>query len=67
MGYPRACFDGARGATLPALLLALTVCVFASPKAYGEELIERGTDWRYQDDGSNHGEAWRNADCDDSA
>ncbi|MCR4994116.1 MAG: lamin tail domain-containing protein [Bacteroidales bacterium] len=31
------------------------------------DLIPRGSEWRYLDDGSNQGEAWRQADFDDTA
>jgi len=31
------------------------------------DVIERGSEWQYLDDGSDQGEAWRSADYDDSA
>ena len=55
-----------RHASIPALAVAATVFAFALPSAYGEELIARGADWRYLDDGSDQGTAWRETDFDDS-
>ncbi|MCY3841031.1 MAG: hypothetical protein OXH09_20700, partial [Gammaproteobacteria bacterium] len=63
----RAASNNTRQASIPALALALTVFAFALPNAYGEELIARGADWRYLDDGSDQGTAWRETDFDDSA
>jgi len=47
-------------------LLILTTFAFATPDAHAEELIARGSDWRYLDDGSDQGTAWRETDFDDS-
>ena len=47
-------------------LLIATAFAFALPTAYGEELIAKGSTWRYLDDGSNQGTAWRATDFDDS-
>ena len=55
-----------RYASTPALAVVATVFAFALPSAYGEELIARGADWRYLDDGSDQGTAWRETDFDDS-
>ena len=49
-----------------ACLLIATVFAFALPTAHGEDLIARGADWRYLDDGSDQGTAWRDLDFDDS-
>ena len=51
---------------LGASVLIATVFAFALPTAYGEELIARGAEWRYLDDGSDQGTAWRGKDFDDS-
>ncbi|MDE0007075.1 MAG: hypothetical protein OXS50_02230 [Gammaproteobacteria bacterium] len=39
---------------------------FASTFAHAEELIPLGATWRYLDDGSDQGTAWREPDFDDS-
>ncbi|MDE0178727.1 MAG: fibronectin type III domain-containing protein, partial [Gammaproteobacteria bacterium] len=49
-----------------ACLLIAAVFAFALPTAYGEELIARGSTWRYLDDGSDQGTAWRATDFDHS-
>ena len=46
--------------------LATTLLAFTLPNAYGEELIAQGSTWRYLDDGSDQGSAWRATDFDDS-
>ncbi|MYF31588.1 MAG: HYR domain-containing protein [Gammaproteobacteria bacterium] len=66
MRNPTTSSAGARKGSLPALLVALTICAFSLPSAYGEELIARESEWRYLDDGSNQGTAWRATDFDDS-
>ena len=43
-----------------------TVAVFVSPGAHAEELIALGAEWRYLDDGSDQGTAWRGLNFDDS-
>ena len=58
--------NSARRPSLRALLLIATGFAFTLPSAYGEELIARGSEWRYLDDGSNQGTAWRATDFDDS-
>ena len=58
--------NSARRPSLGALLLIATGFAFTLPSAYGEELIARGSEWRYLDDGSNQGTAWRATDFDDS-
>ena len=60
---PSAVANGLRFGTS---LLKATVFAFALPTAYGEELIARGAEWRYLDDGSDQGTAWRETDFDDS-
>ncbi|MDE0441584.1 MAG: metallophosphoesterase [Gammaproteobacteria bacterium] len=50
-----------------ACLLIAAVFAFALPTAYGEELIARGATWRYLDDGSDQGTAWRATDFDHSS
>ncbi len=56
-----------RNPSLRALLLLATAIAFALPSANAEELIVRGADWQYLDDGSDQGSAWRATDFDDSA
>ena len=51
---------------LRALSLAAMAAAFTLPSAYGEELIARGAEWRYLDDGSDQGTAWRAVDFDDA-
>ena len=46
--------------------LLATVLALAMHGAQAEELIARGAEWRYLDDGSNQGTAWRESDFDDS-
>ncbi|MYB39260.1 MAG: metallophosphoesterase family protein, partial [Gammaproteobacteria bacterium] len=50
----------------PALLVAATIMAFASTFAHAEELIPLGATWRYLDDGSDQGTAWREPDFDDA-
>ncbi len=50
----------------PALLVAATIMAFASTFAHAQELIPLGATWRYLDDGSDQGTAWREPDFDDS-
>ena len=66
MRHRTASSNGTRLASIPALAVAATVFAFALPSAYGEELIARGADWRYLDDGSDQGTAWRETDFDDA-
>ena len=51
---------------LCALLLRATFVAFISTCAHAEELIPLGAEWRYLDDGSDQGTAWREPDFDDS-
>ena len=51
---------------LHALLFVATVAVFVSPCAHAEELIALGAEWRYLEDGSDQGIAWRGLNFDDS-
>ena len=57
----------ARNPSLHAILLVATAIAFALPSANAEELIARGSDWQYLDDGSDQGTAWQATDFDDSA
>ena len=57
----------ARNPSLRAILLVATALAFALPSANAEELIARGSNWQYLDDGSDQGTAWRATDFDDSA
>lgn len=50
---------------LSAFLLPVMLA-WAMPDVHAEELIARGADWHYLDDGSNQGTAWRETDFDDS-
>ena len=52
--------------SLRALLFVATLAVFVSPWADAEELIALGAEWRYLDDGSDQGTAWRGLNFDDS-
>ena len=51
---------------LRTLFLAATAFAFTLPSAYGEELIARESEWRYLDDGTDQGTAWRAIDFNDS-
>ncbi|MCY4013429.1 MAG: hypothetical protein OXG82_12010 [Gammaproteobacteria bacterium] len=57
----------ARNPSLRAILLVAAALAFALPSANAEELIARGANWQYLDDGSDQGSAWRATDFDDSA
>ncbi len=57
---------GSRRSSTPALMLVPLLLALATPLAHAEALITRGADWRYLDDGSNQGTAWRETDFDDS-
>ena len=57
---------GTRKSSTPALMLVPFLLALATPLAHAEALITRGADWRYLDDGSNQGTAWRETDFDDS-
>ena len=59
-------YRGALHGWIPALVLALAASAFTLPTAYGEELIARGSEWRYLDDGSNQGSTWRYTAFNDS-
>ena len=48
------------------LILAAVVVAFTLPSALAQELIATGAEWRYLDDGSDQGTAWREVDFDDS-
>ena len=67
MTHTTICSRHARSPSLRAFLLAATVFAFASPSANAEELIARGAEWQYLDDGTDQGTAWRETDFDDSA
>lgn len=54
------------GHALPRLALALCALAALAAPAGGEELIPRGATWRYLDDGSDQGTAWREPAFDDS-
>ena len=47
-------------------LLLPAIFAWAIPDVHAEELIARGSEWRYLDDGSNQGTSWREPDFDDS-
>ena len=51
---------------LSALLLIPVMLASAMPDVHAEELIARGSDWHYLDDGSDQGTGWRETDFDDS-
>ena len=67
MNHPSVTCTQARKPLLRTLFLSAIVAAFALPSAHGEELIARGADWRYLDDGSDQGTAWRAIDFDDSS
>ena len=48
------------------LVLLAAVLACAMPSALADELIARGSTWRYLDDGSNQRTAWRDVGFDDS-
>ena len=51
--------------SLRALFVA-TFAAFLSPCAHADELVALGAVWRYLDDGSDQGTAWREPSFDDS-
>ena len=56
-----------QGLPFGAFLVIATVLALELPNVYGEELIARGSTWRYLDDGSDQGNAWRRTDFNDAA
>jgi hypothetical protein len=64
--FPRFSSAGAPASFLRLLLLAVAICA-APLLATADELVPAGSIWRYRDNGTNQGTAWRGTSFNDSA